>query len=265
MSQFEEPVIDDYEIKKRVESIAGKNARIVDCEKKSSFLSEESLLINGVPVKLEGEAGERIKEALKSGQPPPVELLSEILMQAGIEKNPVQLETTMTVKSSTKTSELSTLRDRHGKLVDEKLKEFEEDDEIQSANVEIWERDSDEAKNLRKTFEKFRADVGTFIIPKPLPRTYSSDKTPPKTPQSPQSPTYSMPTQPSSQSQPNNQYYYQPPKQRPTNPPPRIPSLMKPLSKPIPPPKPKSKQVADVLRREKNFELPVRVVYETFI
>lgn len=160
------PTMDDFEIRKRVESIAGKNARVVDCEKKSSFVSEETLLINGIPVKLEGKAGERIKEALKSGQPPPVELLSEILVQAGIQKNPVQLETTMTVKSSTKTSELSTLRDKAGKLVDEKLKEFEEDDEIQSASVEIWEKDSKEAQKIRKTFDDFRTNVKPFIIRK---------------------------------------------------------------------------------------------------
>lgn len=164
MSAEADDIIDDVEIKRRVESIAGKNARVVDCEKKSSFVSEETLLINGVPVKLEGKAGEKIKEALKSGQPPPVELLSEILVHAGIERNPVQLETTMTVKSSTKTSELSTLRDRHGKLVDEKLKEFEEDDEIQSASVEIWERDSDEASKLRKTFDDFRTNMEPLIM-----------------------------------------------------------------------------------------------------
>lgn len=160
------PEMDDSEIKRRVESIAGKNARVVDCEKKSSFVSEETLLINGIPVKLEGKTGDRIKEALKSGQPPPVELLSEILMQAGIEKNPVQLETTMTVKSSTKTSELSTLRDRNGQLVDEKLKEFEEDDEIQSASVEIWEKESNEAEKIRKTFDNFKSNMDPYIIRK---------------------------------------------------------------------------------------------------
>lgn len=160
------PEMDDSEIKRRVESIAGKNARVVDCEKKSSLVSEETLLINGIPVKLEGRTGEKIKEALKSGQPPPVELLSEILVQAGIEKNPVQLETTMTVKSSTKTSELSTLRDRNGLLVDEKLKEFEEDDEIQTASVEIWEKDSGEAEKLRKTFDDFKSNMEPYIIRK---------------------------------------------------------------------------------------------------
>lgn len=160
------PEMDDFEIQRRVESIAGKNARVVDCEKKSSFMSEETLLINGVPVKLEGPTGDKIKEALKSGQPPPVELLSEILVQAGIEKNPVQLETTMSVKSTTKTSELSTLRDRHGQLMDEKLKEFEEDDEIQTASVEIWEKDSEEAEKLRKTYKDFKSNMEPYIIRK---------------------------------------------------------------------------------------------------
>lgn len=79
------PVMNDSEIQDRVSSLAGPNARILDCEKKSSLITEEVLLLNGVPVRLVGEAGERIKAALKAGQPPPPEILSEILIRSGIQ------------------------------------------------------------------------------------------------------------------------------------------------------------------------------------
>jgi len=134
-------IMRDDEIRARVDSLAGKGAKIVDCEQKSSVQTEEVLLLNGVQVKLVGDAGERIKEALRTGQTPPPELLAEILIKAGIEQNPVELETTMKVTSNTKTTELSTLRDKHGLLVDEKLKEVEEDDEYQTSSVEVWEKD----------------------------------------------------------------------------------------------------------------------------
>ena len=78
-------LMDDQEIQERVESLAGKNARILDCEKKHSLVTEEVLLLNGEPVRLVGEAGEKIKSALKAGQPPPAEILSEILLKSGIE------------------------------------------------------------------------------------------------------------------------------------------------------------------------------------
>jgi len=156
------PDIDDEEIRQRVESLVGgqgKTARILDCEKKSSHVTEEVLLLNGKPVKLTGVLGEKIKEALKAGLPPPPEVLSEILIRAGIESAPVELETTMSVKSSTKTSELSTLKDSHGMLIDEKLKEFEEDDEYESTNVEMWEK---EPEHLRAQFDAEKAKMWDF-------------------------------------------------------------------------------------------------------
>ncbi len=79
------PLMDDFEIQARVESLAGPHAKILDCEKKSSLVTEEILLLNGQPVKLTGEAGERIKACLKAGQPPPPEILSEILIRNGIQ------------------------------------------------------------------------------------------------------------------------------------------------------------------------------------
>jgi hypothetical protein len=56
----------------------------------------------------------------------------------GIETSPVELETTVNVKSSIKTVEHSTLVDSNGVLVDEKVREKEDEDEFRKVNVEIW-------------------------------------------------------------------------------------------------------------------------------
>jgi len=143
-----EHIIGDDEILERVQSLVGKDTKIVDCQKKSSQVVEEVVLLNGVPVKLVGETGERIKDALRNGQAPPPELLGEILLKAGIETSAVELETVATVKSSTKTSEFATLRDRDGLLVDEHMKEFEEDDEFQSTSLEVWQKDQEHSNAL---------------------------------------------------------------------------------------------------------------------
>lgn len=111
-----------------------------------------------------------------------------------------------------------------------------------------------------------------LIVAKPLPRVYMQDKTPTRTPPFPTTKTYPKPPTPKfpESNSNNNQFSQCQQNQRPSQPPPRIPSLMKPMklsTKPIPPPKPaKTKQqVSDALKRETNLELPVRVVYETFI
>ena len=53
---------------------------------------------------------------------------------------------------------MSTLTDSHGQLVDEKMKEFEEDDEYESTNVEIWEKEPqkllEEETNRMRDFYK---------------------------------------------------------------------------------------------------------------
>lgn len=132
--------IDDIEIQEKVESLAGKGTRVIDCEKSTKFQSEEILLVNGFPVPLNGEEGIRIKEALLSGHVPPCDLLNQILMRAGILKNPVELETTMNVKTTTKTTEVLTLRDKNGLILDERLKEIEEDNEYKSSSKEVWKK-----------------------------------------------------------------------------------------------------------------------------
>jgi len=133
--------MNDLEIQEKVESLAGKGTRVVDCEKSTSFQTEEVLLVNGFPVPLAGEEGRRIKEALLSGQVPPGDLLNEILIRAGILKNPVELEATVNVKSTTKTTEVMTLRDKNGLLLDERMKEVEEDNEFSSTSKEVWKKD----------------------------------------------------------------------------------------------------------------------------
>jgi len=146
--------IDDLEIQKKVESLAGKGTRVLDCEKSTSFQTEEVLLVNGFPVPLNGEEGIKIKQALMTGQVPPCKLLNDILIRAGILKSPVELETTMNIKSTTKTTELLTLRDKNGTLVDEQLKETEEDNEVKSTSTEVWKQ----APNLHLLNAKLTTD-----------------------------------------------------------------------------------------------------------
>ncbi|KOX73213.1 hypothetical protein WN51_00324 [Melipona quadrifasciata] len=78
------PGMDDHEIQSTVESILGPGVKVVDCEKKSTMREEEVLLINGVPIPLEGPDGVAIREAMITGQVPPCDLLNQILVKAGI-------------------------------------------------------------------------------------------------------------------------------------------------------------------------------------
>jgi hypothetical protein len=152
--------MNDLEIQEKVESLAGKGTRVLDCEKSTSFQTEEVLLVNGFPVPLAGEEGARIKAALLSGQVPPGDLLNEILIRAGILKNPVELEATVNVKTTTKTTEVMTLRDKNGLLLDERMKEVEEDNEFSSTSKEVWKKDGKEVvgglpvDNLEDNFAK---------------------------------------------------------------------------------------------------------------
>lgn len=130
--------MDDTEIQETVEAILGKGAKVVDCEKKSSIKEEEILLINGLPVTLEGRDGMAIKQALMTGQVPPCDLLNTILIKAGILRAPVQLETSLSVKTSTITKEEVTVS-KGGKVVDERHRETKEDNYYTSATSEIWE------------------------------------------------------------------------------------------------------------------------------
>lgn len=133
------PPLDDSEIQEKIEEVfTGKLVKVLECEKKSSSETEERLLINGFPVQLEGEEGARIREALKAGLVPPCELLNSILIRCGILKNPVELETVMNVKSTTKTMEVVSIHDSNGVLLNERAKEIEEDDEIRSTSKELW-------------------------------------------------------------------------------------------------------------------------------
>lgn len=138
------PPLDDTEILEKIQAMfSGKIVKVLECEKKSSSETEERLLINGFPVSLEGEEGAKIKEALKAGLVPPSELLNNVLVRCGVLKNPVELETIMNVKSTTKTMEVVSIHDSNGILLDEKAKEIEEDDEIRSASKEVWKTERD--------------------------------------------------------------------------------------------------------------------------
>ncbi|XP_063217119.1 uncharacterized protein LOC134527956 isoform X2 [Bacillus rossius redtenbacheri] len=128
----------DDEIQETVESILGKGARVVDCEKKSSVREEEVLLVNGCPIALEGEDGAAIREALLRGTVPHGDLLNQILIRAGILRAPVRLETSLSVKSSVVTREEVTVA-RGGRVVDERSRETHEDNFYTSSTSEVWE------------------------------------------------------------------------------------------------------------------------------
>lgn len=130
--------MDDPEIQETVESILGKGAKVVDCEKQSSIKEEEVLYINGIPVPLEGRDGVAIKQALITGQVPPCDLLNALLIKTGILTAPVKLDTSLTVKSTTVTKEEVTVH-RDGKIVDERSRETKEQDFYTSAITEVFE------------------------------------------------------------------------------------------------------------------------------
>lgn len=128
----------DDEILKTVEAVLGKDIEIVDCQKTKSVQEEEILLINGQPVKLEGNDGAAIRKALLNGQIPPCDLLNQILFQAGILRQPVRLETSLSVKSSLTTTEEIRVA-RNGMVLDERSLETKEDNFYTSECSEIWE------------------------------------------------------------------------------------------------------------------------------
>lgn len=128
----------DEEILKTVQAVLGKDIEIVDCQQTKSVREEEVLLINGVPVKLEGDDGEAIKKALLTGQIPPCDLLNQLLYEAGILRTPIKLETSLSVKSSLTTTEEISIS-RNGLILDERSLETKEDNFYTSTCSEIWE------------------------------------------------------------------------------------------------------------------------------
>lgn len=128
----------DEEILKTVQAVLGKDIEIVDCQKTKSIQEEEILFINGRQVKLEGNDGAAIKKALLTGQLPSCDLLNQILFQAGILRQPVQLETSLSVKSSLTTTEEIRVA-RNGLILDERSLETKEDNYYSSSCSEVWE------------------------------------------------------------------------------------------------------------------------------
>ncbi|TDG50614.1 hypothetical protein AWZ03_002918 [Drosophila navojoa] len=131
----------DEDIMNAVESLFGKDVKIVDCETSSSVQQEEVLLINGVPVKLDGlpaDDASAIKSALLDGQMPAVEHLNQLLFRAGLAQQPIEVETSLTVKSSLTTTE-EVLVSRNGQVLDERTVETKEHFNHQSHQTEIWQ------------------------------------------------------------------------------------------------------------------------------
>lgn len=130
--------MDDEAILKTVESMLGKNVEIVDCEKTSSVREEEVLLINGIPIQLDENDSIAIKKALITGEVPPCDLLNQLLFRAGIMRQAVHLETSLSVKSSIVTTEEVTIA-RDGRILDERSTETKEDNFYTSSSSEIWD------------------------------------------------------------------------------------------------------------------------------
>ncbi|XP_055526645.1 uncharacterized protein LOC129719182 [Wyeomyia smithii] len=128
----------DDEILKTVESMLGTNIQVVDCEKTQTVSEEEVLLVNGVPVTLEGSDGNAIKKALIAGEIPSCDVLNKLLFRAGVLRQPVQLETSLSVKTSTVTTEDITIA-RNGRILDERSCETKENNYYTSTSNEIWE------------------------------------------------------------------------------------------------------------------------------
>lgn len=124
----------DENILKTVHSILGEKVVIVDCEKSSSIVQEEVLYINNVPVTLDNsEISDQIKQALISGTVPSENLLNQFFIKAGIICKPVELETSLSVKSSiVQTEDITVARD--GKIIDERFIETKEDNQYTSVN-----------------------------------------------------------------------------------------------------------------------------------
>uniref|UniRef100_A0A146M4U1 Ras-GEF domain-containing family member 1B n=1 Tax=Lygus hesperus TaxID=30085 RepID=A0A146M4U1_LYGHE len=130
--------MDDTEIQATVESILGKGAKVVDCEKKSTIREEEVLLVNGCPIRLDGAEGAIIRDALMHGTAPHSDLLNQILIRAGVLSTPVRLETSLSVKSSVVTREHITIA-KGGKVIDGRSRETKEDNFYNSSTEEVWE------------------------------------------------------------------------------------------------------------------------------
>lgn len=128
----------DDEILKTVESMLGTNVKIVDCEKTSTVCEEEILLVNGVPIQLETADDLAIKRALITGEVPSCDLLNQLLFRAGILRQPVHLETSLSVKTTLITKEDVQIA-RAGQILDEKSTETKEDNFYTSSSREIWE------------------------------------------------------------------------------------------------------------------------------
>ncbi|KAL1122076.1 hypothetical protein AAG570_003482 [Ranatra chinensis] len=128
--------MEDTELQETVESILGKGARVVDCEKKSTVREEECLLVNGCRVALETEEERRLRDALLAGAVPDSAVLNKILIKAGVLSAPSKLETSLSVKSSVVTREQVTVA-RGGRVIDGRSRQTKQEDSFTSS--ELWE------------------------------------------------------------------------------------------------------------------------------
>ena len=165
--------MDDVELRETVESILGQGIRMLDVEKKTTYKSEEVLLINGVAVPLVGADGDVIRQALLSGQVPPSDVLNSLLISAGIWRHPVRLQTELTVKQTTLNRDAITVS-RNGRVVDERLKETKEEDLLRKTSTEVWRAvagpdSTTDKKNLFQPDPRASSTPPTSSEPTPTP------------------------------------------------------------------------------------------------
>lgn len=153
----------DEEIKKTIEAVLGKDIEIIDSQLTRSVQEEEVLLINGLPVKLEGSDAISIRDALKTGQIPSCDLINQILLKAGILRHPVRLETSLSVKSSlTTTEEIRVAED--GLVLEDRLLETKEDNLYESSCLEVWEPILSDSSSVRSANHTMDVDLKSEYV-----------------------------------------------------------------------------------------------------
>lgn len=156
----------DEEIKKivdNIEAVLGRDVEIVDNQLTRSVQEEEVLLINGIPVKLEGHDETSIRDALKTGQIPSCDLINHILLRAGVLRQPVRLETSLSVKSSLiTTTEIKIAK--NGLVQEDRSLETKEDNLYESSCTEVWEPILSDSSSVRSANQQMDVDLKSDYV-----------------------------------------------------------------------------------------------------
>lgn len=129
--------MDNPNIQNTVESMLGNNMRIIDCETKTSVKQEELFLINGKPINLDDTENAALKNVFLTGEIPACSVMNDILIRAGILERNVNIETSMTVKSSIVSKEEIQIAEK-GTLLKSSVNQSNEENLYSSYTSEIW-------------------------------------------------------------------------------------------------------------------------------